>query len=852
MNLHTTLSRAFIAIFLIVSFSFTSRAQYVAIPDSNFGNWLHGNGYSACMTGNSASGWHLDTTCTAVVNARHISCTGYSITDLTGITHFSNLRYLECSNNSIDSITALPSSLDTLICSNSQIRILSILPDSLISLECASNGLSSLPTLPARLARLDCSRNQLSNLSSLPATLIYFDLSYNHLSSVSILPAPLQEFHCDYNPLVSLPALPASLTWLDCSGDTLITIPSILPSTLQGLICDNMHLSSLPANLPASIRVLSCSGNPLINLPTLPASLNDLSCEYCQLTSLPSLPASLFNLDCSINPLVSLPALPASLGQLRCTLDQLQSLPALPASLTYLDCEANPLLSCLPRIYQNQLNSFYINGTNIHCLPNSFTATYYDVMPDTMPLCSAASGCGFYYNITGNIHSDTAGSCTADSLYPGSNLKNIKVQLSKYGNVVQQFYTFSSGEYSFKTDSLTRYDVSIDTIGLPLIVSCPANEHRTVQLSTADSVEYNESFGMKCKGVDNGVSSINGFFRAARQSMISIDAGDIAMAYGLYCDNHNAGTLTSSISGSVQYLRPAAGAMTPTVSGNTLVYHVADFDNLSPGAFDIVILTDTHAVVGSTVCVTVGVTTLGFGVVDINSSNNNLTQCFQIYNSYDPNLKTVYPLTTVDTGRQWLTYTVHFQNTGNDTSYTVIIKDTLSQYLDASSFQYLASSHKAVIQLFGNAMVFTFPKINLVDSNQNEPLSHGWIQYKVKTIANLPLSTQIKNTASIYFDLNPAVKTNTTVNTVSLHTGIETVSETAIMHLYPNPNSGSFTLETTNQIGMTYIITDMLGQIVQEKTITSDRQYIDMSTSSPGIYTLMLRGKTGAVRVVVR
>jgi uncharacterized delta-60 repeat protein len=72
------------------------------------------------------------------------------------------------------------------------------------------------------------------------------------------------------------------------------------------------------------------------------------------------------------------------------------------------------------------------------------------------------------------------------------------------------------------------------------------------------------------------------------------------------------------------------------------------------------------------------------------------------------------------------------------------------------------------------------------------------------------------------------------------------------VRIYPNPSSGSFTLETNHMIGEDYIITDMLGQIVQEKTITSDRQHIDMSTSAPGVYTLILRGKSGAVRVVVR
>ena len=133
-----------------------------------------------------------------------------------------------------------------------------------------------------------------------------------------------------------------------------------------------------------------------------------------------------------------------------------------------------------------------------------------------------------------------------------------------------------------------------------------------------------------------------------------------------------------------------------------------------------------------------------------------------------------------------------------------MVRDTLSPYLDASTFQYLASSNKAVVQLFGNAMMFTFPKINLVDSATNPPLSTGWIQYKVRSKPNLPVNAQITNTAYIYFDQNPAVVTNTAVTNV-LTTGIIPVLGNNTIHLYPNPNKGTFTLETSNGINSTSV-----------------------------------------------
>lgn len=658
------MKKVILSLFLIVSMSINSRAQYAAIPDSNFGNWLNNNGYSACLIGNGTTGWQLDTTCSAVLNARTMNCSFGHIYDLTGVRYFKNLAFLSCYNNILNYLPSLPASLTFLDCNNSEIM--------------------TLPILPAGLAQLNCSSNYLNDITNLPSGLTYLDCNSNMLSSIA----------------------------------------------------------------------------------NLPAGLTSLNCSYCTLTSLPSLPASLNYLDCKNNSLVSLPSLPSGLTTLNCSNNALTSLSSLPASLSSFSCQNNPGLSCLPQIYRNDFSQFLTAGTNIFCLPNRFTAQNYDRNPATTPLCTASSVCDFYYNMEGNIHIDTTSSCTADSLHPGTPLHNMKVQLRKNGNVLQQFYTFGSGNYSFKSDSLTSYDVNIDTTGLPVMLSCPAGGVRHVSLTATDSVKINESFGLQCRGVDNGVSSIYGHFGASRMSTVRISAGDIVqmMGYGFSCAAHSAGTVTISIFGSTHYMSPSPGARTPTVSGSNLIYTITDFGSIRAGDFNFVVQTDTNAVIGSSICISTKVHTNGG--VDINQINDSLIQCFIVLNSHDPNEKTVSPTANIDTNSQWLTYTVAFQNTGNDTAYTVVVRDTLSQYVDASSFQYLASSHRAVIQLFGSAMVFTFPKIDLVDSLHNEPLSHGWIQYKVKTKAGLPLHTQIQNTAFIYFDLNPAVVTNTVTNTV--------------------------------------------------------------------------------------
>lgn len=787
-----------------------ARAQYISLPDSNWGNWLNANGFSSCLIGNGSIGWQLDTNCSAVRNATSVYCVNNrpSINDLTGITYFGSLTTLSCGQNQLARLPALPASLQYLYC-----------PDNLLQI---------LPTLPAGLQELNCSSNQ---LISLPA-----------------LPAGLQQFYCENNQLSSLPALPASLGLFYCGNNQLSSLPT-LPASLEYLYCSQNQLSSLLA-LPNNLISLDCSQNQISSLPTLPTSFKILVCNQNQLSSLPALPVGFQSLFCSNNQLSSLPVFPAGLRDLDCSSNQLSSLPPLPSGLQSLYCGSNPSLNCLPRIYASSIQYFYMSGTNIRCLLNRFTATNYDINPAILPLCEPSSGCDFYYNIAGNIHNDTSTSCQQDSLNPGTLLRNMKVQLKQNGQVQQQFYTFNSGNYSFKTDSLVSYEVTIDTAQLPFTVSCPSSGSRLVALSPTDSVRTTENFGLECGAVDFGVVSISGArFRPTFSTTVYNTAGNLTqLLYSATCGVGTLGIVTTTFSGAITYTGPAAGALSPSVSGNTLTYNIADLNTLQAGSLDIIVTTDTNAAIGSQVCIT---TTITPSVPDANATNNTLTQCFAVRNSYDPNLKEVYPTALQQNQSEWLTYTIHFQNTGNDTAYTVVVRDTLSNNVLPETFQYLASSHHAVIQLFGKAMVFTFPKINLVDSATNPPLSEGWIQYKVKTKPNLPLTTQVKNTAYIYFDLNPAVVTNTAVSTVTI-TGIEQVKDMGVVRLYPNPNKGSFTLESSITDGE-YRIYDMMGAVIAQQKINSVRELVSLTDAAAGVYTLVVKNGTDsrAMRLMI-
>lgn len=143
--------------------------------------------------------------------------------------------------------------------------------------------------------------------------------------------------------------------------------------------------------------------------------------------------------------------------------------------------------------------------------------------------------------------------------------------------------------------------------------------------------------------------------------------------------------------------------------------------------------------------------------------------------AYDPNDKQVSPQGVGQLGlikqEQELTYLVRFQNTGNDTAFTVMIRDQLDANLDWSTLKPLSSSHamEAKVEQDGE-VVFTFKNILLPDSNVNELESHGFVEYSIWPKEDLKPLAQISSPAAIYFDFNPAVVTNNVLNTILCYT----------------------------------------------------------------------------------
>jgi uncharacterized repeat protein (TIGR01451 family) len=216
-----------------------------------------------------------------------------------------------------------------------------------------------------------------------------------------------------------------------------------------------------------------------------------------------------------------------------------------------------------------------------------------------------------------------------------------------------------------------------------------------------------------------------------------------------------------------------------------------------------------------------------------------------VVNSYDPNIKQVYPQNVLPGYDDWFTYTIYFQNTGNAPAFNIRLRDTLDTQLDLNTFEILGYSHPANTALNGNILDISFNNIMLPDSTSNPEGSIGYYQYRIKPTPNLPNGSQISNTAYIYFDFNAPIITNTTENNFDI-----TVSATNLklnpesFEIYPNPSTGVFTIKDAKNIQRVEVY-NVMGQEIAvfagDNTNKVSKQ-INLSNYSKGIYFAKING----------
>ena len=323
---------------------------------------------------------------------------------------------------------------------------------------------------------------------------------------------------------------------------------------------------------------------------------------------------------------------------------------------------------------------------------------------------------------------------------------------------------------------------------------------------------------------------------------------------------------SAETSGTVNYILDMLLSIDSVSEGNnyTVILNAngfnLDFVDLMPGErimISILLSTPTTVSLGDLVTNTVLYST---AVDDIVFDNNISSITEEVIGSYDPNDKMEshgkdIVFDDFATSDEYLYYTIRFQNVGTAEAVNVRIEDVLDAQLDESTFHMLRSSHDYMVTRTGNGLEWEFDNINLPAEQDDAEGSNGFIYFKIKPNAGYAIGDIIENSASIYFDFNAAIITNTFQTEF-----IETLSVDAFdsnsFGLFPNPAKDEviITLNNFQVENVKITIYDVQGKRVSvSQNVKESTIQLNTSHLSSGLYFVELQnGSNKSIQKLIK
>lgn len=292
------------------------------------------------------------------------------------------------------------------------------------------------------------------------------------------------------------------------------------------------------------------------------------------------------------------------------------------------------------------------------------------------------------------------------------------------------------------------------------------------------------------------------------------------------------GTVTFTKNNMVAITSVSQAGTTSTATGFTY-----DFTNLQPNEIRYIYVTMQVPTIPTVNLGDVLTNTASISVTsgESNANNNSATLSQVVVGSYDPNDKTEShggKIVHVSfSSNDYLTYTIQFENTGTYYAENVRISDVLDAKLDETTVRMVSSSHTNTLTRVGNTLTWNMNGIDLLPSGK------GYVTFQIKPKPGYAIGDIIPNTASIYFDFNPPIITNTFqtefVNTMSVSD-----FENQSFVVYPNPTNSliTFSSKDNSQLIDSIVLTDLLGKTIQAKKVNAIATTIDLTELSKGIY----------------
>ena len=592
---------------------------------------------------------------------------------------------------------------------------------------------------------------------------------------------------------------------LDVTNSNITSLEGIQYFTnLDTLICDNNNISDLSVlNTFSYFSYLSCSNNNLTSLDLSNfSSIMYLICSNNQLTSLDisSLQdASIEQLIANNNNLITL-----NLKNGR------------PDMVFQLNIDNNPNLSyvCVNNNHEAYYNSYFqspnitLLGLPVNVVVNSY--------------CNFTPG-GNYFTINGTAHfdADSNGCSVLDSGYA-----NFKVAISN-GTTTLTTLTNTGGFYETYVPA-GNYTITPQIENSSYFTVTPVSA--TVDFPTQAS-PFAQDFCV----------TANGIFHDLEVAIVPIGVARPGFDASYKIQYKNKGTQTENANLVFNYndlVMDYLTASTNPTSQNTgaLNWNLGTLQPFQTGSitvnFNLNTPTESPALNGGDVLPFSS--TINGLFTDETPSDNTFILNQTVVNSYDPNDKTCLEGIVVDQNKigDYLHYQIRFENTGTYPAQNIVVRDTIdATKFDISTLEMVNASHNCKTKITDDKVEFIFENINLpFDDATND----GYIVFKIKTKSTLTVGESVSNTASIYFDYNFPIVTNTATSAFQNLSNEDFSSENKVL-LYPNPVKNTLFLTSKNNID-SIIIYDIQGRKIQDNIVNSNELRLDTNGLIKGCY----------------
>jgi hypothetical protein len=240
------------------------------------------------------------------------------------------------------------------------------------------------------------------------------------------------------------------------------------------------------------------------------------------------------------------------------------------------------------------------------------------------------------------------------------------------------------------------------------------------------------------------------------------------------------------------------------------------------------------------------ITTITSPATDDLPNDNTFVYNQTVVNSYDPNDKTCLEGATITPTKvgDYVHYMIRFENNGTANAQNIVVKDMIDlAKFDINSIVPIKGSHSFVTNITsGNKVEFIFENINLPFDDAN---NDGYVAFKIKTKSTLVLGDTFTNNASIYFDYNFPIVTNTATTTITA-LSVQDFVFSNYFSVYPNPVHDVLNISAKESIEVSSInIYNTLGQLVLVIPNAQNTKTVDVSALTTGNYFIKINSDKG-------